>query len=117
MDLVLKGRGVQITDPLRSVVEHKVAKLGRLHPDATRAEVELISERNPRLDGATRVEGALHIPRKVFRAKAENRDVGEALDELVAKLERQVSEHRSRILSRRTAPRNRVESGPETPSD
>ncbi len=113
MDIVLKGRGVHITGPLRTVVEHKVGKLERLDPAAMRVEVEVISERNPKLDGATRIEGALHIPRKVLRAKAESRDIGEALDQMVERLGRQLRDHRSKRRKRPGIGSNRVESSPK----
>src|SRR4029450_12528428 len=51
VDLVLKGRGVRITDRIRKVAEHKLEKLGRIDPRVTRLEVEII-ERNPRLGGS-----------------------------------------------------------------
>ena len=49
MDLVVKGRGVRITDQLRRSVHHKLERLSRLEPRAVRVEVEVISERNRRL--------------------------------------------------------------------
>src|SRR5437870_13512596 len=32
MDLVMKGRGIRITDQVRRTAEHKLAKIGRLDP-------------------------------------------------------------------------------------
>ena len=54
MDLVLKGRGVRITDQIRRTTEHKLAKISRLDPRAQRIEVEVIEERNPRSTARTR---------------------------------------------------------------
>ena len=70
MDLVLKGRGVKITDQIRRTTEHKIGKLSRIDPRVTRVEVEVTKEANPRIDGGHRVEVACTTPRRVFRAEA-----------------------------------------------
>jgi ribosomal subunit interface protein len=103
MELLLKGRGVRVTEQLRRSAERKLSRLARMEPRAVRLEVEVIAERNPRLDGARRVEGALHLPRRTFRAEAEAKDVDGALDVLVERLERQVRDHHER-RRRRAAP-------------
>lgn len=106
MELSLKGRGVPITDQLRRSVERKLSRLARMEPRVVRLEVEVIAERNPRLDGARRIEGALHLPRRTFRAEAEAKDVDGALDVLAERLERQVRDHHER--RRRRAGRQAV---------
>jgi ribosomal subunit interface protein len=93
VEVVLKGRGYRISDHIRDVADHKLAKLSRLEPRSVRIEVEIISEKNPRLDGAKRIEAALEIPRRTFRAHAENHEVESALDELVQRLERQIRDY------------------------
>jgi ribosomal subunit interface protein len=108
MDLILKGRGVRITDQIRGRVERKLAKVGRLDPWVVRLEVEIIEERNPRVDGSHRVEVAADDTRKVFRAQGVGHDVDSALDQVIERLERQISSHRDRLKdrlrSRRPAP-------------
>ena len=47
----------------------------------------MINEHHPTLDGVKRVEAALRIPRKTFRAHAEAEDVPTAIDRVRAKLE------------------------------
>jgi len=58
MDLVLNGRGTRITDRVREVAEHKLGRLERMEPRVTRLQIEIISEKNPRLGGAHRVEAS-----------------------------------------------------------
>ena len=70
MDLSFTGRGVRVTEDIRMTAERKLAPLERLEPRTTRIEVELINEHHPRPDGLKRVEAALRIPRKTFRAEA-----------------------------------------------
>jgi ribosomal subunit interface protein len=111
MDLVLNGRGTRITERLRQVTEHKLARLERMEPKITRLEVEVIHEKNPRLGGAHRVEAVAAAPRKTYRASADARDVESALDVLVEKLERQIRDHREKRRTRLITGASRVKSG------
>jgi putative sigma-54 modulation protein len=108
MDLVVKGRGVRITDQLRRVAERKLERLSRIEPRAVRVEVEVISEHHPRQDGTKRLEATLTIPRRTFRARAEGPDVEVALDRLVDRLERLVRDYRGRVRGRIMAGANRL---------
>jgi ribosomal subunit interface protein len=92
MELTFTGRGMQITDEIRETATHKVAPLPRIEPRTTRIDLEFIAGHKPR-PGTPRVEAALAIPRKTFRAHGEGRDVPSALDEVVARLERQLRDH------------------------
>ncbi len=101
MDVILKGRGIRITEQVRKAAEHKLAKIGRLDPRVRRLEVEIIEERNPRIDGHHRVEVTCDSVRRVFRAHGAGRDVNTALDQVVERLERQISRRRGRLKNRR----------------
>jgi ribosomal subunit interface protein len=96
MELVLKARGIRITDQLRATVRRKLDKLSRLEPRTVRMEVEVISRHHPRPDGTKSVQGTLDTPRRTFRATAEGPEVEAALDRLVVRLERQVTEYRKK---------------------
>jgi putative sigma-54 modulation protein len=102
VDLVLKSRGVRVTDQMRSRVEHKLAKVGRLDPRVRRVEVEIIGERNPR-NVSHRVAVAADTVRRVFRAEGAGQDVESALDQVVERLEKQISSYRGRLRNRRQA--------------
>jgi ribosomal subunit interface protein len=110
MEFAFKGRGIRITDEIREAATHKLSHLARLEPRATLVEVEVIVERNPRLGGTHRVEGALFIPRKTFRAHGEGPDVPKALDQLSERLGRQVRDHHGKRRPRVTGKGNGLES-------
>ncbi|MGZ8629440.1 MAG: ribosome hibernation-promoting factor, HPF/YfiA family [Actinomycetota bacterium] len=93
MDLTFTGRGLHVTDEVRETAGHKLAHLERLEPRTTRIDLEFIGEHYPSPDGVKRVEAALHIPRKTFRAHAEADDVPSAIDRVADKLERQLRDH------------------------
>ena len=93
MDLTFTGRGLAVTDEVRATAGHKLARLERMEPRASRIDLEFIGEHYPSPDGVKRVQAALHIPRKTFRARAEADDVPTAIDRVVDKLERQLRDH------------------------
>lgn len=96
MDMTFTGRGVEVTDEVREAAQHKLASLGRIEPRATKLDLELIDEHHPKLSGLKRVEAALRIPRKTFRASAEAPEVPAAIDIIKQKLERQLRDHHGR---------------------
>ena len=104
MDLTFTGRGLGLTDAVRETAEHKLAAISRLEPRATRIDLEFISEHHPRIDGTTRVEAVVHVPRKTFRAEAEAADVPTALDRVVERLERQIRDHHGKRRKRMARP-------------
>jgi ribosomal subunit interface protein len=103
MDLTFTGRGLGVTDAVRETAQHKLAAISRLEPRVTRIDLEFIAEHHPR-PGTTRVEAAVHVPRKTFRAEAEAEDVPTALDRVVARLERQIRDHHGKRRKRMARP-------------
>jgi len=99
MDMTFTGRDLEITDEIRETATRKLSSLGRLEPRAVALDLELIGEHHPRIDGVKRVEAALRIPRKTFRAHAEADDVPTAIDRVRDKLERQVRDHHGKKQS------------------
>jgi len=117
MELVLSARGTRITEQFRIATQHKLEHLERIEPRLARLEIEVISEKNPRQGGLHRVYALAATPRERFRAHAEAREVGSALDAVTERLERQIRDHHDRRRARRKAHAARVESpsvrGPE----
>lgn len=114
MEFVLKGRGDHVAQRLRQVTQHKLARLERIEPRLTRLEVEVTVEKNPRQGGIHRVDVLAAAPRKTYRAHAEAKDVGSALDVVAERLERQIRDHHQRRRARRIAGAGRVKSA-QTP--
>lgn len=103
MELILRGRGGGISDQVRKAAEHKLGKIERLDPRIRRVEVEIVEERNPRLGGTHRVEVAADTVRKVFRAHGSGQDVDTALDQVVQRLERQITDFHGKLRDRHKA--------------
>jgi ribosomal subunit interface protein len=99
MDLTYTGRGLQVTDEMREAAAHKLGRLERLEPRATRLDLKIVNENHPAPDALKRIEASLYTPRKTFRAKAEASDVPTALDDVVERLERQLRDHHGKKRS------------------
>ena len=115
MDLVLKGRGVRITDQIRGVAEHKLGKIARFDRRVSRLEVEILEEHNPRIGASHHVEVAFHSRRKTFRAQGSGPDVETALDQVADRLERQITSYRGKLRNRLFRRGNRLESPGTSP--
>jgi ribosomal subunit interface protein len=104
MEMTFTGRGVEVTDEIRETAEHKLSPLARIEPRAVGLALEVISENHPKPNGTKKIEAALRIPRKTFRATAEADDVPTALDRVREKLERQLRDHhdKKRVPKKRT---------------
>lgn len=107
MDIVVKGRNVEVPDHYRVHVADKLAKIERYDHKLIRVDVELFHERNPRQsDHCQRVEITCVSRGPVIRAEACAKDFYIALDAAIAKLDARL---------RRAADRRRVHRGRHAP--
>jgi ribosomal subunit interface protein len=107
VDVVVKGRNVEVPDHYRQHVAEKLHKIERYDQKIIRVDVELFHERNPRQsDHCQRVEITCAARGPVVRAEACASDFYSALDGAIAKLEARL---------RRVADRRRVHRGRRAP--
>ena len=107
MDIVVKGRNVEVPDHYREHVADKLSKVERYDQKLIRADVELFHERNPRQsDTCQRVEITVMTRGPVVRAEACAKDFYTALDFAITKLDGRL---------RRAADRRRVHRGRHAP--
>lgn len=107
MDIVVKGRNVEVPEHYREHVAEKLDKAVRYDRKIIRIEVELLHERNPRQqDNCQRVEITCRSRGPVVRAEASARDFYTALDEAIGKLNTRLrrAADRRRVHRRRRAP-------------
>jgi putative sigma-54 modulation protein len=100
MQLQVKGRNLEVSDAIRRYAEQKLAKLERQLPDP-RVELELAVERNPSIAASQVAEATIWTRGPVLRAREASSDMHASIDQLVEKLERQVTRYRTRGRSRR----------------
>ncbi len=108
MDIVVKGRNVEVPDHFRDHVGEKMALSERLDSRVIRLDVELAHEKNPRQsDRCQRVEITCYSKGPVIRAEACAADFYAALDACTLKLEARL---------RKAHDRRRVHHGRHTPA-
>ena len=108
MDIVVKGRNVEVPDHYREHVAQKLAPSERLDSRVIRFDVELAHEKNPRQsDRCQRIEITCYSKGPVIRAEASAADFYAALDAAVLKLEARL---------RKAHDRRRVHHGRHTPA-
>jgi len=107
VDIVVKGRNVEVPDHYREHVAEKLSKVERYDQKLIRADVELFHERNPRQsEKCQRVEITVATRGPVIRAEACAKDFYAALDAAITKLDARL---------RRAADRRRVHRGRHAP--
>jgi len=107
MDIVVRGRNVEVPDHYRQHVADKLARIERYDHHVIRADVELYHEKNPRQsEVCQRVEITCRVKGPVVRSEACAADFYKALDLAVERLERRF---------RQAADRRRIHHGRHTP--
>jgi putative sigma-54 modulation protein len=106
VQLRVKGRGVEVSDAIRSYAEKRLGKLERQLPDP-RIELELSAEHNPSIKNHHVAEATVWTKGPVLRARESSHDMRTAIDRLVDKLERQATRFRGKRDDRRHGRRAR----------
>jgi len=96
MRLQVHGRNVEVTDTLREYAEQKLGKLERQLHDLTRVELELAVERNPSISANQVAEATIWTKGPTLRAREASPDMRASIDQLLVKLERQVTRYREK---------------------
>jgi ribosomal subunit interface protein len=108
LDIVVKGRNVEVPEHFRTHVQEKMALAERLDPRVYHVDVELFHEKNPRQSAqCQRVEITVRGKGPVIRAEACGETFYASLDAAVLKLEARL---------RKSHDRRRVHHGLRTPA-
>jgi putative sigma-54 modulation protein len=113
MQFQVKGRNLEVSDALRSYAESKLSKLERQLTDP-RVELELAVERNPSIAQNHVAEATIWTNGPVLRAREASGDMRASIDQLVAKLERQIRRYRTRGRDRRRRAARALAPAPDT---
>ena len=100
MDVIVRSRKAPVPPTLRTIAQRKLDRLGRLAGDASRAEIILTEERNPRIEGRHVCAITLHMPHGLVTAHASAPAPEAALDLVLDKVRHQVEQRKNRRLSR-----------------
>jgi putative sigma-54 modulation protein len=103
VDVMVKGRNMSVTEALERYAFEKVERIRKFFDDersVSRAEVELIHERNPSNSEPEVAEATLFINGAVLKAREASEDMYASIDRMSDKLERQVRRYRGRQIDR-----------------
>ncbi|MDH4140500.1 MAG: ribosome-associated translation inhibitor RaiA [Coriobacteriia bacterium] len=101
MRMIVKGRHMVVTDPIREYAEEKIGKITKiLDGDHMTSEVELYVEKNPSIENSQVAEVTVWTKGPVIRAKEAAPDMFAAIDLASEKLERQFRKYKGKIVDR-----------------
>lgn len=98
MDILVRGRNVELDPEVIAAGRRKLARLERLARDIRRIEVQFSEIKNPRVADCEQCEVIVHLKGRLLTAHASAPDLRTALDRAAEKVEHQVARlHEKRI--------------------
>ncbi len=115
MKMIVKGRHMAVTDPIREYAEEKIGRTAKIiDGEHQQAEVEIWVEKNPSIENNQVVEVTVWTKGPVIRAKEASTDMYAAIDLAAEKLERQFRKFKGKTVNRHTGKGSRGALPPET---
>ncbi len=100
MQVVIKGKNVDVTDALREHASQKVAKIDKLQLGFKEVEVKLGLEKNRSIQENQIAELTLYGNGPLIRVTDRDRDMYVAIDKAVAKLQRRIKKYHGKQIDR-----------------
>jgi len=105
MELIIKGKNVEVTDRLRDYVERKVGKLDRYLPSISEAWVELSTEETRAAQDRQVCQITVRSNGTILRAEERSDDIFSSIDTVLDKMYRQIARYKGKRQNRwRSAP-------------
>ena len=105
MDIVVRGKNVEVPARLRKLARAKVRKISRFTHDAGRVEVDFSELRNRRVAANQVCDVIVHLKRNFVKAHAAATEPAAALDLVLDKVEHQVARIKEKRVTRTHAAR------------
>jgi putative sigma-54 modulation protein len=100
MQIIVKGKNLDMTPALREYAEEKVSKVEKYFDRIMKTEIEMSVERNPKISNNQVVEVTVFTNGPVIRAKESATDMYQAIDLVSSKLERQARRAKKKMIDR-----------------
>lgn len=113
MDIVIRGKNVEVSETLRSAALKQMAKLDRFANGYGRAEVDFSEERNPRIADNQVCEVLVHLKGHLLKSHASATEPFAAVSMAVDKIEHQAKRLKEKRVTRSHRRAARVASAPE----
>ena len=117
MQIIIKGKNIEVTDWLREYVEKKISKLDRYLPSVSEARVELAVQKTKSADDRQVAQITLRSDGTILRAEERSDDMFASIDAVVDKLHRQVARFKEKRARRGRALRGEPVPLPEEEMD
>lgn len=96
MQIVVKGKNMEVNERLKQFVDGKVAKLSRVLPSIAEAEIEFTTEKTKSSDSRFIAQVTLKTNGQLIRAEQSAGDTYSALDKVLDKLDRQITRYKTK---------------------
>jgi putative sigma-54 modulation protein len=113
MDIVVRGKNVDVPPRLRKLAREKVRKISRFTHDAGRVEVDFSELRNRRVADNQVCDVIVHLKRNFVKAHAAATEPTAALDLVLDKVEHQVARIKEKRVTRTHTARRGRDAGDE----
>lgn len=117
MDIVIRGKNVEVSETLRTAALKQVGKLDRFANGYGRAEIDFSEERNPRIADNQVCEVLVHLKGHLLKAHASAAEPFSAVSMAVDKIEHQVKRLKDKRVTRTHRGPARVASTPDAADD
>ncbi|MBI2264857.1 MAG: ribosome-associated translation inhibitor RaiA [Armatimonadetes bacterium] len=95
MQIIVKGKNVEVTDALRGYAEKRIGKVQKYFDHIMSADVVLSTERNWHI-----VEVTLFADGVKLRGEERTADMYSSIDRVIEKLEKQMKKHKEKMVQR-----------------
>lgn len=99
MQVIIKGKNIEVTDALRMHAEDKIKKVTRHFDQIMKIEIELSVAKNRRVSKNQTVEVTLFAKGPAIRAKESSTDMYASIDMVINKLERQIKKYKGKVYA------------------
>jgi len=104
MNIIFKGKHIEVTEALRNYAEKKLSKIERHFDHILEVIVTLSVEKNRQI-----VEVTLQTNRALIRAEEETNDMYTSIDKVADKLERQIQKYKEKYFQKSYPNTNDIE--------
>jgi len=100
MNIVVRGRNVEVTSRLEEYVDKKVGKLDRYLPTIDEARMELSVEETKSAQHSQIAQLTVRSRGRILRAEERDQDIFAAIDAVSDKMQRQITRYKDRLYAR-----------------
>lgn len=100
MQLLIKGKNVDVTDTTRAYVEKKLGRLDRYLDSVAQTEVEISSEKTRAASDRFAVQVTMLANGSILRGEVRAQDINSAVDSVVDVMQRRLSHYKGKLYRR-----------------